>query len=618
MNSKNPPAVILRSKSMRFEQRGSLAPLEDLVQCGICFDRLQNPKMLACQHTFCHGCLEAIYGNSTKTTRECPTCRTTFTSQLNEIPTNLYICSLLKLLGNDSVSLTSAALSGQLERCVKCDMVPDPISNMDNDNFFRKCSHCRLKFCQICWTSHMSDLTNQLTNLSDQLKSAEECLTHKLANIKDQMVQVRSHMSQFVERQVQELRERELRAVESAEQMVEHASMKYQTIVDAIDGTKRDLNVKISQMEPDHEASTYFLQMHKKVSDILQDISKWDDIRMMFNEDEFRIEMNTTDVGEHVEHDEESPDAEDNPLEDKTSLVKYIISRNFKPKLSWTKCPRPLGVFLAPWTDEIVGEQLLYIAGSDSKIVFAIERKKGRIIHRIFHEEMIYPHSIAISSDSQEIFVSDKWKHCIFVFSRHGVLERVIGSKGDFDGYLRSPEGIALGPENTIYICDTGNDRIQCLNRITGQMIMQFGQVKKTPKMDSSQQNTISTPADLQSPTAVALHAKHIIVLDSGHCRVKIFNRMGEKISEFGKMGTQKGQFRYPEVLTIGPYGFIFLGDSGNSRVQIFSQSGRLIKTIGGRGSSAGLFKWISGIHVTPDLEVIVTDYKNHSVQIFH
>uniref|UniRef100_A0A1L8DSQ1 Putative ring finger protein nhl-1 n=1 Tax=Nyssomyia neivai TaxID=330878 RepID=A0A1L8DSQ1_9DIPT len=574
--------------------------------------------MLACQHTFCHGCLEAVFGNSTKSTRECPTCRTTFTAELSDIPTNLYICSLLKFLGNDSVSLTNTPLSGQLERCVKCDMVPDTIFNLDEKDFFRYCSHCRQKFCQICWTNHMSDLTHQLSTLSDQLKSAEECLTHKLSNIKDQLENVRSNVNQFVERQIQELRQREVSAVECAEQMVNHATAKYQTIVDAIDGTKRDLNVRIGQMEPDHEASTYFLHMHKKVSDILQDIAKWDDMRMVFNEDDFKIEIHGAENGETTENEDETTEAEEiNPLEDKTTLIKYIISRNFKPKLFWKKCPRPLGSFLAPWKDDIVGEQLLYIAGSDSKIVFAIERNQGRIIHRIFHEDMIYPHSIAISSDSQEIFVSDKWKHCIFVFSRQGDFLRVIGSKGDLEGYLRSPEGIALGPDNTIFICDTGNDRVQCLNRITGQMILQFGQVKKAHLIQSALQHTISKPADLQSPTAVALHGKSIIVLDSGHCRVKIFNKLGEKISEFGKMGTQKGQFKYPEVLSVGPYGFIFLGDSGNARIQIFSQGGRLIKTIGGRGSSQGFFKWISGIHVTPDLEVIVSDYKNHSVQIF-
>ncbi|GAB0090924.1 RING finger protein nhl-1 [Sergentomyia squamirostris] len=610
MYHKNPP-VILRTKSMRLQDRGSLAPIEDLVLCAICSDRLQNPKMLACQHTFCSGCLEAIFANVTK--KECPTCKATFEGDLGDLPTNLYMVSLLKVLESNPEGQTMSMIME--ERCVKCEMVPN--TGIDCDQFFRNCSHCRQKFCQICWTSHMSDLTSQLVNLSDQLKSAEECLTHKLDHIKDRVDQMKTHIGQFVVRQVQELKQKEINAIESAEQMVDDAAAKYKVIVNAIESTKRDLSGKLSRLEPDQEASAYFLQMHKKISEILQDISKWDDVRIIFNEEDFKVEINSPESGEQEGEDDSTEQEDNNPLEDKTTMIRHIITTKFKSRLFWAKCTRPLGVALAPWVDEIAGEPLIYIAGSESKIIFAIERKRGRIIHRIFHEDMLYPHSIAISSDSQEIFVSDKWKHCVFVFSRHGELQRVIGSKGDLEGSLRSPEGIALGSDQTIYICDTGNDRVQCLNQITGQMIMQFGQIKKTQLISSAVQGTRAKMADLQSPTSIALRGSNIVVLDSGHCRVKIFNNLGEKVCEFGKMGTHKGQFKYPEVLTVGPHGFIFLGDSGNARVQIFTKDGRLIKTIGGRGSSSGYFKWISGIHVTKDLEIIVSDYKNHSVQIF-
>lgn len=118
MYHKNPP-VVIRSKSMRFDTRGSLTAIEDLVQCAICFDRLQNPKMLACQHTFCHGCLEAIFSNSIKGTRECPTCRMAFTAQLSDLPTNLYICSLLKLVGSATDSLSSSPTTCHLVRYSK-------------------------------------------------------------------------------------------------------------------------------------------------------------------------------------------------------------------------------------------------------------------------------------------------------------------------------------------------------------------------------------------------------------------------------------------------------------------------------------------------------------------
>ena len=33
---------------------------EDLLQCPICIDRLENPKDLLCNHTFCKGCLDDL------------------------------------------------------------------------------------------------------------------------------------------------------------------------------------------------------------------------------------------------------------------------------------------------------------------------------------------------------------------------------------------------------------------------------------------------------------------------------------------------------------------------------------------------------------------------------
>lgn len=96
---------------------------------------------------------------------------------------------------------------------------------------------------------------------------------------------------------------------------------------------------------------------------------------------------------------------------------------------------------------------------------------------------MEYPHSIAISGDREEIIVSDKWANYIFVFNKEGGLLRVLGDKGEDFGSLRSPEGLAMDGyklqspilsypsliifyfrcrlRNVLYVCDTGNDRVQ-------------------------------------------------------------------------------------------------------------------------------------------------------------
>lgn len=49
---------------------------ENILQCTICFEQFQDPKVLPCQHGFCAGCLEDWSKNSSERDKFlCPTCR---------------------------------------------------------------------------------------------------------------------------------------------------------------------------------------------------------------------------------------------------------------------------------------------------------------------------------------------------------------------------------------------------------------------------------------------------------------------------------------------------------------------------------------------------------------
>ena len=56
---------------------------------------------------------------------------------------------------------------------------------------------------------------------------------------------------------------------------------------------------------------------------------------------------------------------------------------------------------------------------------------------------------------------SDKWKHCIHVLSKEGKYLRQLGFKGNTGGHFNSPEGIAVDGQGRVYVCDTGNARVQ-------------------------------------------------------------------------------------------------------------------------------------------------------------
>lgn len=77
----------------------------ELVVCGLCGWKLNTPKMLACQHTFCLSCLKtdaqkrSENGASEAIDYKCRTCKAVAPIKtFNELPNNLHIDSLLDIL----------------------------------------------------------------------------------------------------------------------------------------------------------------------------------------------------------------------------------------------------------------------------------------------------------------------------------------------------------------------------------------------------------------------------------------------------------------------------------------------------------------------------------------
>lgn len=116
---------------------------------------------------------------------------------------------------------------------------------------------------------------------------------------------------------------------------------------------------------------------------------------------------------------------------------------------------------------------------------------------------MACPAGVAFSKDTKEVYVSDKWKHCVHVFTSVGEYTRCLANLK-----LRCPDGICMGPNGELVVCDTGNDRVVVVDPVTGDKIKVIGA-----------QNGIT---QLNFPTSVAVYGQDIIVADSGNNRVSL------------------------------------------------------------------------------------------------
>ncbi|KAL9958088.1 hypothetical protein ACROYT_G035057 [Oculina patagonica] len=75
------------------------------LECGICLERFEEPKMLTCQHSYCKRCLERLVTTVALQDHEikCPECRKGTkvpSGDVKSLPSNFFINSFLSICGN--------------------------------------------------------------------------------------------------------------------------------------------------------------------------------------------------------------------------------------------------------------------------------------------------------------------------------------------------------------------------------------------------------------------------------------------------------------------------------------------------------------------------------------
>ncbi|CAF3850268.1 unnamed protein product [Rotaria sp. Silwood2] len=126
--------------------------LENLLQCAICLDRFQIPKVLSCQHTFCLACLQRMYNNQNRTL-SCPTCRKVINLRQgpDELPSNLLLISLM------DVQPVKA-------KCPCCQKVEN----------LTICEHCNCTECTDCNEKHISEIRQSTKAKLDELQNTSQ------------------------------------------------------------------------------------------------------------------------------------------------------------------------------------------------------------------------------------------------------------------------------------------------------------------------------------------------------------------------------------------------------------------------------------------------------------
>lgn len=72
----------------------------------------------------------------------------------------------------------------------------------------------------------------------------------------------------------------------------------------------------------------------------------------------------------------------------------------------------------------------------------------------------------------------------------------------------------------------------------------------------------------------------NIFVSDSGNHKIKVYNKYGMFLFQFGNDGVKEGQLRYPKGIAVDNNGLIYVADAGNDRVVVFSRLGFFLSVL--------------------------------------
>ncbi|MCF8145711.1 MAG: hypothetical protein K9N21_17510 [Deltaproteobacteria bacterium] len=166
---------------------------------------------------------------------------------------------------------------------------------------------------------------------------------------------------------------------------------------------------------------------------------------------------------------------------------------------------------------------------------------------------------------NSNLYVVDAWNQRIQKFDSDGNFILKWGSAGTGDGQFNFTSGylfdIAFDNFGSVYVADTGNQRIQKFTA-DGQFI------KKWPIRTGQE--------GFGSPTGVAVDGEgNVYVVDKGNSVIQKYTSEGVFLAEFGSWGTNPGQMRDPEGITVDPTSEkVYVTDYGNNRVLVFSKEG--------------------------------------------
>jgi len=194
------------------------------------------------------------------------------------------------------------------------------------------------------------------------------------------------------------------------------------------------------------------------------------------------------------------------------------------------------GTLKKPINITIDGDGMRYVTDTGREQVLVYDRD-DHFVSAFGAPGQYRPVDVAIVGD--RLYVTDIMHHQVQVLDKQtGRIVDTIGEAGSGPGQIFQPTNLAVGPDDTLYVSDTGNFRIQQFG-LDGEFIREIGQIG-------------TSPGQFARPKGIAVdHEDRIFVVDAAFNNVQILDPLGLALMFFGKPGNERDSLSLPTVVKI-------------------------------------------------------------------
>jgi sugar lactone lactonase YvrE len=166
---------------------------------------------------------------------------------------------------------------------------------------------------------------------------------------------------------------------------------------------------------------------------------------------------------------------------------------------------------------------------------------------------------------------------------------RLVASFGA--GMFVYPHGVFVDTDDNIWVTDGQASK----DGTKGQTVVEFSPTGRVLMTLGKAGVSGDGPDAFNQPSDVLVAPNGNIFVADGHggnsnARIVKFDKTGTYVTEWGRKGSDPGEFDAPHGLLLDAQGHLLVADRGNSRIQVFDQNGRFITQWKQFGRPSGIF----------------------------